>query len=401
MTRPRIAHIVTADLTLRFLLRDQLRAFQAAGFDVVGVSALGPWRAELEAAGVRCVGVPGLTRRWAPVGDLRALVGLVRVLRALRPVLVHTHTPKARILGRVAARLAGVPLVVNTFHGLYGTQGSPLRRAAFLWVERVAARWSDFDFSQSLEDLETLHRSGVVPPERSAYLGNGVDLQRFDPARLDRQAVRVRLGLRPDAVVVGTVGRLVWEKGYREVFALAERLRARPGVEVVVVGPHEPGKRDAVPLATVEDLARRGLVRFLGMRTDMPECYAAMDIFVLASYREGFPRSAIEAAAMGLPLVLTDITGCREVVNEGENGFLVPVRDAAILADRVGRLLDDSALRARMGAASRRRAVAEFDERLVVERTLQVYRRLLQRMPDAPVRWRMALSDDAAGPGGR
>jgi glycosyltransferase involved in cell wall biosynthesis len=381
-SRVRLAHITTVDLSLRFLLRDQLRAFVDAGYDVVAMSAPGPWVAGLEQVGVRHIAVPSLYRRWAPMADLHAFVGLVRALRQCRPTIVHTHTPKARILGRLAARVAGVPIVVNTFHGLYGVERGRLRRRLFLCLERVAARWSDFEFSQSLEDLATLRAARVADPDRSAYLGNGVDLGQFDPDRVDRRAARTHLGIDQQAVVVGTVGRLVWEKGYREFFTMAETLsRCEPKVVVLAIGPHEPGKRDAVPQGVVQDLERRGIVRFLGMQIDMPPLYAAMDLFVLASYREGFPRAAVEAAAMGLPLVLTDIRGCREVVQEGDNGYLVPLRDARRLTEAVQRLLRDRALRIRLGQASRRRAMAEFDERRVIATTLDVYRRLLEERP--------------------
>jgi glycosyltransferase involved in cell wall biosynthesis len=380
-----LVHITTVDLSLRFLLRGQLRAFREHGFRVVGISAPGPWVAELEQEGLVHVAVPALRRRWAPAADVRALTDLFLALRRLRPDIVHTHTPKAGVLGRLAARLAGVPVVVNTVHGFYTGEGA-LRRGLGLWAERLAARCSDFEFCQSREDLETLTRMGVIRPERSAYLGNGVDLRTFDPNAVHRASVRERLGIAHDAVVIGTVGRLVWEKGYREFFAMAQRLAdKKPAPVVLAVGPVETAKADAVPASLVEDLGRRGVVRFLGMRTDMPGLYAAMDVFVLASHREGFPRSAIEAAAMGLPLVLTDIRGCREVVRDGVNGFLVPPGDSAALAACVEQLAGDPSLRARFGQESRRRAVAEFDEQRVIETTLAVYGRLLRERSGARV----------------
>jgi glycosyltransferase involved in cell wall biosynthesis len=386
VTPVRLAHITTVDLSLRFLLRDQLLAFRTAGFEVFGVSAPGPWVDDLRREGVEHVPVPSLERRWNPTGDVRALVRLIALLREIRPTIVHTHTPKAGVLGRIAARLAGVPIVLNTVHGLYGTDGSSARRRFFLLMERVAAWCSDFEFCQSREDLETLRRLGIVDAGRSAYLGNGVDVQTFDPGRIDGRAARTRLDIAPDALVVGTVGRLVWEKGYREFFAMAEGLKLEnPRVVVLAVGPRENEKGDAVPAGTLDDLAGRGVVRFLGMRTDMPEIYATMDIFVLPSYREGFPRSAIEAAAMGRPLVLTDIRGCREVVEEDRNGFLIPPRRADILLDRVRRLAGDAGLRQRFGQESRRRARAEFDEHRVVETTLGVYRRLLTEKHGIPI----------------
>ncbi len=390
----KLVHVTTSDLSLRFLLREQLIAFRQAGFNVIGVSAPGPWVPELTRDGIPHVAVPALQRRWAPAADLRAFVALVRVFQRHRPVVVHTHTPKARILGRLAARAAGVPIVVNTFHGLYGMEGAA-RQWFFALLERVAARWSDFDFSQARSDLDTLHRRRIVSPSRSAYLGNGVNLQVFDPDRVDRARIRSALDIPPDAVVVGTVGRLVWEKGYRELFAVAEQLRQEnPRTLFLVVGPDEPRKRDGIPAAVVEDLSRRAVARFLGMRTDMVEMYAAMDVFVLPSYREGFPRAAIEAAAMGKPLILTDLGGCREVVAEAANGYLFRPGDAPALLDLVRCLVGSGELRARFGSESRRRALAEFDERRVIARTLDVYRRLIEERRSRVVH---ASQESAAG----
>ncbi|MGH7185729.1 MAG: glycosyltransferase family 4 protein, partial [Pseudomonadota bacterium] len=282
------------------------------------------------------------------------------------------------VLGRIAARVAGTPVVVNTVHGLYGTDDGGARRAMYLTMERVAAACSDFEFCQSREDLDVLRALKIVRPDRSLYIGNGVDLAVFDPAAVDRGAVRAALGVDETTIVVGTVGRLVWEKGLREVFEAAERLRAA-GLDVrfIVVGPRDEDKSDAVTRETVTELERRGVIRFLGLRRDVRDLYAAMDVFVLASYREGFPRSAVEAAAMGLPLVLTDIRGCREVVEAGQNGFLVPVRNVEALEAAIVQLINDPQLRRRFGEASRKKAMDAFDERRIIGQILDVYRMLM------------------------
>ncbi len=377
----RLAHVATVDVTLRFLLLSQMKAAQRAGFEVAAVSSPGPWTADLEREGIRHYALPALGRHWDPLGDLRALAALTRLFRREQFALVHTHAPKTGVLGRLAAGIAGTPAVVNTVHGLYGIDPErPARRWFYLSLERLAARGSDFELCQSREDLDLLTRLRIVRPERSAYLGNGVDLERFTPASVrpeDAAALRRELGVPADAPVVGTVGRLVLEKGYREFLTAAEAiLRLRPHVRVLVVGPPDAGKADALPEEMIEQARRRGVL-FVGMRQDMPELYRLMDVFVLASYREGFPRSAIEAAAMGRPLVLTDIRGCREVVTDGVTGLLVPVRDAGALAAAVLRLLDDAALARRLGAAARARALAEFDEARVIARVLDTYRLIL------------------------
>ena len=374
----KLAHLTTSDISLALLLGHQIRAYQEAGFEVTGISAAGEWSPRLVREGLQHIALPHLRRSWTPLDDARAFAALVRIFRKHRFDIVHTHNPKTGVLGRVAARLAGVPVVVNTVHGLYGTDGGALRRTLFLGMERLAAACSDFEFCQSGEDLDLLRRLRIIRPDRSMFIGNGVDLSVFDPAAVDRASVRAHLGVDDQTLVVGAVGRLVWEKGYREFFEAAERIRAtHPQVRFIAVGPFDDDKNDAVPPAVVDDLERRGIVRFLGLRDDMPAIYCAMDLFVLPSHREGFPRSAVEAAAMGLPLVLTNIRGCREVVADGRNGLLIPPRDAGALEAAVRRLIADPDTRRAFGEANRRLAQAQFDEHRIIALIVDAYRRLL------------------------
>jgi glycosyltransferase involved in cell wall biosynthesis len=318
----------------------------------------------------------------APLEDARALAELVRLFRRLRPSIVHTNTPKPGLYGRVAARLAGVPVVVNTVHGLYALPDDPWpKRATVYGLERLAATCSQAELLVSSEDRDTLRRL-KVPDDRLTVIGNGIDLDRFDPTTIDaddRADARRELGATShDDVVVGLGGRLVREKGYPERFEAAARRRERhPEIRVAVVGPDEPDKADALTDADRRDAKGAGVV-FLGGRDDVPRLYAAMDIFVLASHREGFPLSPMEAAAMGVPAIVTDIRGCREVVDDGATGLLVPARDPGVLADAISRLASDAALRRRLGAAARRRALASFGHQRCVDIVLATYERLLR-----------------------
>lgn len=379
--KPRLIHVTTTDISLDWLLLPQLRVFCESGYEVFGASAPGPHVQAIEAAGIQHLSVSHATRAMDPVSDFRALCELISIFRKWRPDIVHTHNPKPGIYGRLAAQIAGVPIVVNTVHGLYATSDdSPLKRSIVYGLERISSYWSDVNLVQNPEDVETLVSAGHSA-EDTLLLGNGVDLERFNPTRFD-QSVRARLrdeiGAAPDDVVIGAVGRLVWEKGYRELFDAVTYLRARANnVRFVVVGPVDAAKADSID-AEFLDSARANGVVFLGHRDDVDELYVAMDIYVLASYREGFPRSAMEAAAMGLPIVATDIRGCRQVVTNGVNGFLVPPRNAVALAEALGIIVEDSGLRTAMGVASQARAVREFDQDTVIEITLGVYERLLR-----------------------
>jgi glycosyltransferase involved in cell wall biosynthesis/ribosomal protein S18 acetylase RimI-like enzyme len=395
----RVAHLTTTDLTLRYLLLGQLRRLAAEGHEVTGISAPGPHVAALEASGIRFVPWNNATRSWDPVADVRALAELVALLRRERFDLVHTHNPKPGVLGRVAARLAGVPLVVNTVHGLYATPEDRLpKRAAVLGLEWLAGRCSDLELYQSEEDLRWARRLRLARAGRSHLLGNGTDLGRFDPAlvRPERAAaLRRELGLPADALVVGAVGRLVAEKGYRELFAAARTVRrADPRVRFVAVGAPDLDKADAIGQAELARASEDVLVT--GWRDDVRDLLAVIDVFVLASWREGMPRSAIEAAAMGRAMVLTDIRGCREVARHDREALLVPPRDPDALAAAISRLAADPGLRHRLATAARRRALERFSEAQVAERVVEHYRRLAGGGDPGPVLIRPARAGDAA-----
>ena len=379
--RPVLVHLTTVDMSLALLLLPQLVAFRDAGYDVVGVSAPGPYVPMLEEHGIRHIALERSTRANDVRADLATAWEFYRLCRRLRPDIVHTHNPKPGIYGRIAARLARIAVVVNTVHGLYAQPDDPLPKRALVYsLERLASTCSQAELLQNPEDLPVMRRLRV--PERKLYLlGNGVDLSRFDPEKHAgaRKQIRAELGIDDGEVVVGLVGRLVREKGYREVFEAARRLRTeRPNLRFVIIGPTDLDKSDAITRAEIDRAAADAKVHFLGLRHDVERLYPAMDIYVLASHREGFPRSAMEAAAMGLPIIATDIRGCRQVVDHGVNGLLIRAGDASRLAVAVGELTDDPLRRGVMGQASRRKAIDEFDDRHQATVTLRVYKPLLR-----------------------
>lgn len=368
----RIAHLTTVDMSLRYLVLPQLEAAARIG-ESYGLSAPGPHVAELEKRGIVHVPLPASTRGMNLIGDIRAMRQFWRVLRQIKPDVVHTHNPKPGVYGRILSRLAGVPIVVNTVHGLYATPESLwLKRVLVYSLEAVAARFSDAELVQNPEDLDLLERLRIVPASKLRLLGNGVDLSRFNPERTAavRSAERRRLGVGESEVLVGMVGRLVSEKGIPELIESAGRLG--PRIRVVVAGPDDPEKDDAVTPELLEQ-GRNAGVEFIGMRSDIDAFYAALDVFVLPSHREGFPRAAMEAAASGLPLVLTDIRGCRQVVDDGVNGRLVPVNDPVALTAAITELASSPKSRETMGAASAAKARAEFDEGRVVDLVMRTY----------------------------
>ena len=369
----RIAHIANTDYFCAFLLRAQLDRLRAAGHDVEIVCGPGPLVADLEARRFR-VHVIRNSRRIDPLADIRTLAAYAGLFRRERYDVVHTHNPKVNALASLAARIARVPRVVSTVHGFYSHEGQrPGVRRVWRAFEGASARLADLVLCQSGEDVRAARWQRIVPDERLRPLGNGVDVDALSPERFstdDRDAIRRRLGVRAGERTIGFVGRLVHEKG---VLELLEAVRHRRGWRLLLVGPDERGhKADA--------LAPRKLASsnatWLGLQRDMPPLYSAMDVVVLPSYREGFPRSLVEASAMGRPIVATDVRGCREVVSRGRTGLLVPPRATAPLRSALESLLGDASRARRFGRAARRRALDRFDERAVFERIDLAYREL-------------------------
>jgi glycosyltransferase involved in cell wall biosynthesis len=299
-----VVHITTTDMSLDWLLGPQLRAFAAAGYEVIGMSAAGEHVANLDGDGHR-------TRRRAGVHPLEQSAPRpagVRPARAaaaeLRPDIVHTHNPKPGILGRIAARLTRTPLVVNTQHGLWAQPTDRWQRRLPVYAaERIAAAFGDVELVQNPEDVATLVDTLHIPARKVRLLGNGVDLERFDPdARsgpTSAPGCAREWGIADGEVLCLVVGRLVREKGIVELLEAAHDLHER-GVPCGSWWSARPIPTRATPSSHVFDRAAADGVVFTGTRTDMPECYAAADLFLTASWREGFPRSAMEAAAMGL-----------------------------------------------------------------------------------------------------
>jgi glycosyltransferase involved in cell wall biosynthesis len=372
----KIIHLATTDMSLDWLLGEQLSAFRQAGHEIIGMSAPGPHLPAIEANGVRHVPIPALTRRSTLLADLRASWQMYRVLRRERPDILHTHNPKPGVLGRITGRVARVPVVINTQHGLYAqpTDRRKKRWAVYL-AERVAAAFGHLELVQNPEDAQVLVDRLKVRKGKVQVLGNGINLARLNGDRQARARMRAEWGVTDDEVVAGVVGRLVREKGLGELFAALHELRPdHPQLRLVVVGPQDPDKPDGLSAEAIAEAEELGVI-FTGMRHDMPECYAGMDLFVTATYREGFPRAAMEASASGLPLVATDIRGCRQVVEHGVTGLLVPVRDSAGLAAAIAELATGPHLRARMGAAAQAKARRDFDQQRVIEITLEAYER--------------------------
>jgi len=368
----KVAHITTVDASLKFLLLNQMLSLKKEGYSVTGISLPGADVAAIEEAGIPHIPVR-MTRNLTPLADLVSLWQLYRVMRRERFSIVHTHTPKAGLLGQLAARMAGVPLVINTLHGFYfhDHMAAPWRYF-YMAIEKIAAHCSDRIFSQNEEDLHTAIREGICKPEKIRLLGNGINIREFDPARVraaDIVATRKRFGIPADAPVVGFVGRLsARRKGFLDFLAAARELSDRlPDVHFLIVGDPDKGKADAVEPSIAETYGVAERCHFAGRipNSDLPPIYKVMNVLALPSLFEGLPRVVMEAAAMGVPAVATDVKGNREAIEPGRTGLLVPLGDVQALAAAMERILTDARLTSGMSREARCLAVERFDEERV------------------------------------
>ncbi len=352
-------------------------ALKKRGYEPVLISPPGPYGEKLRALGLHWEPLPMDRRSLNPLRELLLLRYLRQLFRHERPVLVHSFTIKCAVYGSLAARLARVPARVNAVAGMgyVFTSDAPKARALRPLV-RVLLRWALGGrgarlILQNPDDVTLFEQTGLVDTKQvRLILGSGVDCTRFVPQGGAGNASAV-----PRVLVVA---RLLWDKGLAEFVEAARTLRAQGRtVTFLLAGTPDAGNPAAVPEETLRGWLREGVIEWLGHVDDMPALLASVDMVVLPSYREGLPKSLIEAAACGLPLVTTDVPGCREVVIDGVDGLLVPVRDAVALAAAITRLLDDQTLAARLGVAARAKALSDFDERIVIERTLAVYHELL------------------------
>ena len=359
----RVVDIINASTSADTLLRERVLAMRAQGIDNHIVCADGPRIEALRALGipVHTVDVPRNLHPWKLAV---ALAQIAAYLRHTQADVVHTHCAIPGLIGRLAGRLAGVPVIIHTAHGFHFHEATPwAARIPYLAVEGLCGRVTDTLLTQSRSDLEQAERFGLGPAGRRHHIGNGIDLTRFRPP-----ASGPRAGAVPTIICVARFEPVKNHGMLLEAAAILKRGGTPFRLLLVGDGP----LRDRY----LEQCRRTGIereVEFLGYRTDIPELLAETDIAVLTSLKEGLPRAAIEAMAMGLPVVATRVPGTREVVRYGETGLGVEVGDAEGLASALATEIGDPALRARHGAQGRAVALQEFDERRIVEELRELY----------------------------
>jgi glycosyltransferase involved in cell wall biosynthesis len=320
--------------------------------------------------------IPTLVRPISPVHDLRAAADLMRLLRCERFHIVHTHTSKAGILGRLAARLAGVPVVVHTPHGtvFHDSFLSPSMQRLIARLERAAAGWTDCLITKSAYEADEYLRLGIAPRRKFFTIHSGLDFARLGHANTSSQAVRASLGIADGRPIVLYPARFVPEKDHGAFLRAFEMvLETIPDAVAVLAGE---GPLRAEVEARAAPLMRRGALLSLGFRDDLPDLMRAADICINASLTEGLPLTVAEALALGRPVVATDAGGTREIVRDGETGLLVPTADSAALARAIVRLVRHPEYARELGQAGQRLARPIFNVQNMIIETTALYEEL-------------------------
>ena len=378
----KVCQLCAVDFTVEKFLLPLIDGMEATGWEVTTICSDGPAIPVLSKKGYRFRTVP-IARSMHPIKAIRSIIALYKVFREEKFDVIHVHTPVAALLGRIAAALAGKSFVIYTAHGFYfHDEMPPEKRNLFVFLEKFAGKFTDFLFCQSSEDAQDAVKAGIMPAIKVLAIGNGVDDAKFNPSKYHESISENRksLGIPDNARVVGIIARLVKEKGYQELLEASIHLAERhPDFYLLVVG----GKLASDHDQAIDDILEKARVKMgnrlveVGFRSDTPMLLSLMDLYCLPSYREGLPRTIIEAMMMGKPVVASDIRGCREEVIHGQTGLLVPSKDYVALELAIEQILTDKQVAERMGAEGQRIAIELFIELKVVQLQINTIKKLI------------------------
>lgn len=367
----KVCQLCAVDFTLKKFLLPLIDGMRSRGWTVISVCSDGPYVSDLREKGYKINTIP-IARSMNPFKAVLSLFALIRFFKRERFDIVHTHTPIAALIARLAASFCGVPLVIYTAHGFYFHDDMPgFKRSCFVFLEKFGGYFTDLLFTQSAQDAADAVNECIAPSGKVMFIGNGVDITRFNPDSVGSgEQMKLAIGIPKNAFVVGFIGRRVREKGLGEFLKAMILLSDRyPHLWTLVIGDRldsDHAKGIEQDFKDAREILGSRLVS-LGLRDDIPQLISAMDLFCLPSWREGMPRSIIEAMMLSKPVLATDIRGSREEVVSEETGLLVPLRSPEALAKAAERFLCNQRWTDQLGRAGRKRALALFDERKVIE----------------------------------
>lgn len=389
----KICCIVSVDITLKFMLFSQLKFLQSQGYDVYAVCSSGKWVKDIEQEGIKVKTIRFKRKIFTPVSDIVACFKLYFYFKKEKFDIVHTHTLKPAVYGQIMAKLAGVPIILNTLHGFGFGEDTPfLRKRLFVLLDTIAARCSDLVFSIGREIIKTAIKEKITSPEKLVYLGRDIDTERFNPQKFDQEFTgkkKKELNIPNEKKIIGIVARLVAEKGFLELFeAMREILKRGANALLLVVGPKEPEKKDGITSEIISSYGLENHVIFLGDRADVEEIYAIMDVFVLPTHREGLGAAILEASSMEKPVIATRTGGVPEAVGEN-TGILIPLKDTKKLVEAITFLLKNPLKAQQMGKNGREKVIKEFNKEIVLERLKKYYDLIIkEKLEDFETMWK-------------
>lgn len=374
--KKKVLRIATVPISLNLLLQGQLRMLNE-DYEMVAVASPGKDLEEVGAReGVRTVGIR-MERRISPIQDLKSLFALIKLIRKEKPWMVHTMTPKAGLLGMLAARICGVPVRLHLFTGLVFPTSTGLKRRLLMATDKLTCACATFINPEGEGVKRDLERFGITRKELHIVGNgniNGIDMTYFDRTEeVMKKAESIR---EKDCITFCFVGRIVGDKGMNELAEAFARLEKEfPSCRLLLVGDFEE-KLDPVSPETKRMFLENSRVTFAGWQQDIRPYLAASDIFVFPSYREGFPNVVLQAGAMGLPSIVTDINGSSEIIRDGVNGVIIPPRDTEALWKAMRNMLTDEAARRKMAANARNLIGSRYDRTFLWQELKKTYKSL-------------------------
>ena len=378
-----IAFLSHLDLNLYLFRLPIMQKLVEQGHKVYAVCPRGDYFEKFAEHGVEAIAYEIERSSLNPLKELKAIYNIYKALKPLELDILHTFTAKPNIYGTLAGKMAKVPTIVNLVEGLGSfyiedTRKNIIVRTIIEKLYKLVFLMSDKVVFVNSDDPDYLERKGVIKKSQIHIIKSvGIDTEVFDPSLVKKErieALRKELNIE-DKTVVLMVARAIWHKGVREYYEAATLLSKYENVQFILVGDVDEGNHSSADKAFLE----AGNVLWLGHRDDVLELTAMADIYVLPSYREGVPRTLLEAASMAKPIITTNTVGCREVVKNGKNGFLVTVKDSKMLTKKIEYLLNNVSERNIMGENGRIIAINEFDIKQVVKQYLLLYQRVLKK----------------------
>ena len=374
----KILQLCAVDTTVWCLLTPLIDELIKNGYNVHVACSPEKYTEKLKKQGYKIKSIK-IKRNFSPISNLKSLWQIYKFIKKEKFDIVHVHTPIAAFIGRIAAKLAHTPIIIYTAHGFYFHENmSFLQKKLYIGLEKFCGRYfTDMLFTQSYEDKITAINEKIISKDKVVWISNGVNIEKFNIP--PDKNLKYSLGFKDTDKIIGFTGRLTKEKGIEElIIAIKKVIKTIPQAKLLVIGDTLTSDKEGFNKNLIQENNLENKIFFTGFYEDVFRLLSIINIFVLPSYREGMPKSILEAMAAGKPVIATNIRGCREEVVDGVTGLLVPVKNPEALAQAIIKILSNPEMAKKMGEAGKKRAREKFDEKMVLEKELKIYQKLIE-----------------------